>query len=44
METGAGEEVWHVEQSEGRWRWGNKIWHVKNINKKKKKRSYTGNY
>jgi hypothetical protein len=31
METGVGEEVWDVEQSEGRWKVGNGIWSVKNI-------------
>jgi hypothetical protein len=29
VETGYGEEVWDVEQSEGEWR-GDKMWSVKN--------------
>jgi hypothetical protein len=36
VETGwGGEEVWHVEQSEGGWGWGvgNGIWSVKNKDK-----------
>jgi hypothetical protein len=30
MDTGGGEEVWYVEQSEGGLGMGNKIWSVKN--------------
>ena len=29
METGSGEEVWDVEQLEGGWEAGKKIWSVK---------------
>jgi hypothetical protein len=30
VETGCGEEVWDVQQLEGEWGRGNKIWNVKN--------------